>query len=473
MQVPNNNPSFIAVTPGPTDPGQTFHKQNFETDGVTRLLNVNNDPTGTWSGSNGGFNFATINSTLSNVLPLLELSSNGALIDTKITNTSGDTNLDLTNNALTLVNGTTTGFFNGYYFRITDDSQTYNVQSQITPANIVLTDQNNDSYLNASPNQILLAGFTDPKSNRIGNSGFTIDSTSSQTQVNFYRVLLTDTSESNTSTTKIQPASGFLQYKTLSAVGKINSNINFFNVNNAPRIVIDDNTSTTTITKNNITLNDGTNNSLLTTTGLTFNGVSYAQNQVVPTLIYSSPAIYADGQAPATSLGIRNNYGYSGWYFKNVVSGYKINWYFPAFKNAKVMDLKGFALSFFNANNTSNDNCPFVTVYTVPQPGDSTFYHSKNTYVFNQSITPTANTAYEGVLQLNGNLNIPYGYETQVVYSQSTVNNPIGPYLPTETILAVVIGSNSISPVNTTEFVVNKFNIIFSGFTQSFLLIAP
>jgi len=278
MEVPNNNPNYTAITPSPDSQGQTFHKQNFETDGITNFLNVNNNPSGAWSGSNGGFGFATLNSTLSSPLPLLNLTSNGAEINTQIYNTAGNTNLDLNNHALTLINGTTTGFFNGYYFRITDTSQTYDTLSQITPANIVLANQNADSICSIQSDQVLLSGYTAPQTTRIGKSGFTIDSTDSQTQLNFYRVLLTDTSEGNPSSIKIQTPNGFLQYKSLSAVGKINSNINFYNINNAPSIVLDDNTSTNTITKNTITLNDSVHNSELTTSDLLFNGVSYSVN---------------------------------------------------------------------------------------------------------------------------------------------------------------------------------------------------
>lgn len=228
----------------------------------------------------------------------------------------------------------------------------------------------------------------------------------------------------------------------------------------------------------NMTITTDLNNSVLNASSLTFNNINVKMNQVQPTLIYSSPLIYADGHAPATSLTIRNTYGYSGWYFKNTNSGpNKINWYFPPNKlnNTLVSDVKGISISFFNGVTTSNDNSLFITILTVPTgvndfaPG---FFHSSNTYVFNQSIQPTANANYQGVCIIDIN-DIPYNYETQIQFQQSTVNNPRGIYAQTDKILAVVIGSNSASPINSVEFVVNKLNLHYADFTQSYLLISP
>jgi hypothetical protein len=249
----------------------------------------------------------------------------------------------------------------------------------------------------------------------------------------------------------------------------------------ATSLVITDNTVSTTVNNYSVGISDGISSSLLNSTNLTFGGRSYAQNQVVPTLIYSSPAIYADGHDPATSLSIRANYGYSGWYYKNSPPNTsptnKINWYFPPSQAnfTTVADLKGIAISFFNGNTTSNDNTLFLTVYTVVTgsndyaPG---FFHSANTYVFNQTITPVANTNYQGVAIIDKSF-VPSNYETQIQYQPSTVNNPKGTYSQTDKILAVVIGTNSASATNSVELVVNKFNLIYANFTQSYLLIPP
>ena len=279
---------------------------------------------------------------------------------------------------------------------------------------------------------------------------------------------LSDTSDNNS-----YVAPGLI---TVQDAGALNTQINAYSFN------INGNARTVSINADNMTITDAVaNNSILSSSSLTFNGRSYAQNQVVPTLIYSSPVIYADGHEPATSLAIRANYGYSGWFFKNsppnTAPTNKINWYFPPC-NANittVSDLKGISISFFNGNTTSNDNTLFLTVYTVPTgsndyaPG---FFHSANTYVFNQSITPTANTNYQGVAIIDKSF-VPSNYETQIQYQPSTVNNPKGTYSQGDKILAVVIGTNSASATNSVELVVNKLNLIYSNFTQSYLLIPP
>jgi hypothetical protein len=227
----------------------------------------------------------------------------------------------------------------------------------------------------------------------------------------------------------------------------------------------------------NLTITTGSDESALTATALTFNNINVKMNQFTPTLIYSSPLIYADAQPPATSLAIRNVYGYSGWFFKNVILGQKINWYFPAKTptTTPVSALKGISISFFNGANTSNDNTLFITIYTVATgsgdiiPG---FAHSSNTYVFDQTIQPTANTNYQGVCILDI-LDVPFNYETQIQYEPSTVNNPRGTYLPTDNILAIVIGTNSGASLNSVELVVNKLNLHYVDFTQSYLLVSP
>lgn len=226
-----------------------------------------------------------------------------------------------------------------------------------------------------------------------------------------------------------------------------------------------------------LTITTETDVSVLTATDLTFNNISYAQNQVVPTLIFSSPLIYADGIQPANGLVIRNTYGYSGWYFKNISTGNKINWYFPAQTRTAttVADLKGITISFFNGQIVSNDDTLFITVYTnLTGTNDyaPSFFHSSMTYVFNQAITPIANTNYQGVCIIDKNL-VPFNFETQIQFEPSTINNPRGTYAQTDTILAVVIGTNSASTTNSVELVVNKLNLIYSNFTQSYLLVPP
>jgi len=251
------------------------------------------------------------------------------------------------------------------------------------------------------------------------------------------------------------------------------------NMYNTLSITTDNDNSELSATE--LTITTQTNQSILSSTALTFNNINIKLNQVQPTLIYSSPVIYADGHEPATSLTIRNTYGYSGWYYKNAPPNSaptnKINWYFaPSNPNVSIVsDLKGISISFFNGNTTSNDDTLYITIYTrVTGSNDYApgFYHSAFTYVFNQTITPTINTNYQGVCIIDKQY-IPFNYETQIQYEPSTVNNPKGNYQPTDKILAVVIGTNSASVTNAVELVVNKLNLHYSDFTQSYLLIPP
>jgi hypothetical protein len=190
-------------------------------------------------------------------------------------------------------------------------------------------------------------------------------------------------------------------------------------------------------------------------------------------LIYSSAAIYADSTyPPATNLLIRNTYGYSGWAFVNTAVSSKFNYYFaPQSPTTQVQDIKGISFNYFNVTQTSNDAQIFCTIYTKPQVGDPTFYHSKRNYIFNQSITPTINTAYQACIFVDKSL-ISYYYETQIQYELDPLNQ-VGPFLPTEEVLAIVLSSSSSTPAGTMSVVLQKLNIIMNGFTKEFLLVSP
>jgi hypothetical protein len=366
------------------------------------------------SGSgNGGHQFWNV-SNANTPIKYFEVNRDYATLNSLLRNDTGNTNIDFTNNQMTL------------------RSSSNSIQANLSQSTIGV--RNNANSDNASIQADNLSVGND-----INNTGMRIYST---------LMRMSDPSYWNTTTTSSL------------VINKLAS------------------TEQSQLTSQTLTLTDvSSNSSILSSTSLTFNNVNVKMNQVQPTLIYSSAAIYADGQAPATSLLIRNNFGYSGWYFKNILAGQKINWYFPP-KNATntlVSDLKGVSISFFNGNTTSNDDTLYITIYTRPTGSNDYFpgfFHSANTYVFDQAITPTINTNYQGVCIINKSF-IPYNYETQIQYEPSTVNNPKGNYQPTDNILAVVIGTNSASATNAVELVVNKLNLHYADFTQSYLLIPP
>jgi hypothetical protein len=252
--------------------------------------------------------------------------------------------------------------------------------------------------------------------------------------------------------------SGYLPAGTTLTLGDASGNITYTGTVSSPNI--------TTMTSN-----IATNTSNIATNTSDINILEVKQTNAIQ--VYSSPAIYADGRPPASVPSASSNlYGQFGWYFKNTVAGYKINWYFPPNTNMVVSDVIGLYMRYFSCSTTSNDSSPFLTIYTKPTgSGDYApgFFHSSMTYIINT--TPVANTSYTMFENVSGTCPNPSAYASTIqTMIQSPVNNPRGTYLPTEQILAFVIGSNSASAVNSVEFIAQKLGIMTSSYTQEFLL---
>jgi len=231
-------------------------------------------------------------------------------------------------------------------------------------------------------------------------------------------------------------------------------------------------TNITTMT-NNIatnTSNIATNTSNIATNTTDINVLEVKQTNALQ--VYSSPAIYADGAPPLPVPSISSNtYAQFGWYFKNSVPSLKINWYQPPATGMLVSDILGLYLRFFNCATTSNDNSPFLTILTTPTgsgdffPG---FFHSSMTYILNA--TPVANTSYTMFMNVTGSCPNPNSYASNLVPMRiSPVNNPRGVYAPTDSVLAIVIGTNSASPVNSVEFIAQKLGVMTATGTQELL----
>jgi len=237
-------------------------------------------------------------------------------------------------------------------------------------------------------------------------------------------------------------------------------------------------------TVNNVSFSvaNTTNNSRLTATDLVFNSTYSVLTEIEKLQIkqtnvlnvYPAPPIYADGRQPsAVPLSSSNTYAQFGWYFKNTVLGYKINWYFAPDNNQTVGDVLGLYLRLFNCGTTSNDNTPFLIIYTKPTgSGDyASWFHSSMVYILDQTITPTVNTSYTFFKNVSGTCPDPKHYASTLANMiQSPVNNPRGTYLPSEQILTIAIGSNSASAVNSVEFIGQKLGLMTSSGTQEFQL---
>jgi len=364
----------------------------------------------------------------------------------------------------------------------------------------------------------------------IGLDGLTIDkSTSGNPQTINLSTELQITTGDRTSKLSATNLTGYFNQTNLDLVNNeltlknpvhdyLNSVLNGYN------LVVSDNSSNlkTYIQANNISNDGGTSqtsssfssttlnitdvannsNSVLTSSDLLFNSVSL-KTQVstntnniatinsniasLPSLIIKqtttsnqglSLAIFADGKpAIAPTTTISQQYAFTpSWYFKNTFSSNnKINWYFAGPIGLTVSNLLGVYMNMFSASMTSNDLCPFITIYTQAQSGDSTFYHSKRTYIFNQSITPIINTRYFNFANISGTCPTPQipAPSNLINMQLSTVSSSnAGPFLPTELILFLTIGSNSAATINTVEFAINKFGFMTSTGSQEINLIS-
>jgi len=397
-----------------------------------QLLNV--------SGSgDGGHEFWNCSNTNAPV-KYFTINKNNAVLDTRLLNSTGKTVLDLTGNSLT-VTSSNNRFQNSvqtYQILMTDG--TLNLQNTITSDKVQVSDGNLNTSSTIRSGLIQIGDNTDL-------------STLSQTQLQ---------------------------------IGKRTGNL----------------VSTLTDLNLNITDTANTNTSVLSANDLTFNSVSL-KTQVatntsdiatintniasLPSLIIKqtttsnqglSLAIFADGKpAIAPTSTISQQYAFTpSWYFKNTfLSNNKINWYFGSPIGLTVSNLLGVYMNMFSASMTSNDLCPFITIYTQPQSGDSTFYHSKRTYIFNQSITPIINTRYFNFANISGTCPTPQipSPSNLINMQLSTVSGSnVGPFLPTELILTLTIGSNSAATINTVEFAINKFGFMTSTGSQEINLIS-
>lgn len=230
--------------------------------------------------------------------------------------------------------------------------------------------------------------------------------------------------------------------------------------------------NTADISQNKIDISNNTANIVINTASI--NTINHILPQiVVPQLVFSSPAIYADSTIiPSTNTTYQNTFGVFGWYVKNTVAGTKFNYYFPPQPNMKVSDLKGIYYEMFN-NCTSLGSYPYITIYTKPTGVNDyrPWYHSSYTVV------PSVFQAGDTFVQCFGNLQgLSYNSANvwgNFVYSPliaSDVQNPKGDYQNDQQILFISLGSNSASAVNSLNCSLLKLGMI-STFTNEFLFL--
>jgi len=233
----------------------------------------------------------------------------------------------------------------------------------------------------------------------------------------------------------------------------------------------------------NIYFQSLTGNSQLSANDLKFDGVSIlslindnSKKQVVPQMIVSSPAIYADSSIAPQPSPFLSSYGFGGWAYKKAspqTSNAKINWYLPfPVIGGTVGDLYGLYYQIFN-NCLGTGDLPFFTVYTRPTgSGDyASWYHSSMTYVPDSN--STANQTCQMFMNIKSLSFTPnsIGIQNQINMSQSTVNNPRGTYADSDVILFIAFGTNSGSALNSVDFSCSKIGMITNNFSGEFNLL--
>lgn len=230
----------------------------------------------------------------------------------------------------------------------------------------------------------------------------------------------------------------------------------------------------------NIYFQSQTSQSQLSASDLTFNGVSIlskindnAKKQVVPQMIVSSPAIYADSSIAPQPSPFLATYGFSGWAYKKAspqASNAKINWYFPfPINNGTVGDIKGLYYQIFN-NCSSVGDLPYFVVYTRPTGVNdfAPWYHSSRVY------TPTTNSTANQTCQMYANIK-SLSFTPNSIAIQNQINmvagTTNGTYLDTDVILAVVFGTNSGSALNAVDFSCSKIGMITENFSAEYNLL--
>lgn len=405
-----NNTTVQTSFPTTTTGSSLGHYHYIGSDGNNKKTDFFN-----MSGSQeGGFNFWTSSSTVAPT-KILSVSKDAVNLNTVLANTSNLTNLNLAENKLLIQ---------------TTNSQRTEVNGNTFSARNTATSDNS----------------------RMQSDNFAVGNDIENKFASIYNTFFSVADPSHSS----KLTSTDLTFDNVSLVSTVSTNTSNI-ATNTSNIA----TNTSNIATN--TTNIATNTSNITT--LTIKQINILN-------VFSSPAIYADGAAPLTvPITSSNTYAQFGWYFKNLIAGQKINWYFPPDTNQTVGDVLGLYLRLFNCSTVSNDNSPFIIIYTKPTgSGDyASWYHSSMVYILDSTVTPTVNTNYTFFKNVSGTCPNPAHYSSSLVNMiQSPVNNPRGNYAPNQQILTIAIGSNSASAVNSVEFVMQKLGIMTASGTTEF-----
>lgn len=206
-----------------------------------------------------------------------------------------------------------------------------------------------------------------------------------------------------------------------------------------------------------------------------------AGNALNSVLINCSSAVWADECAPLpipqSITGYPGFNGLDGWYFENVVTSSKVNWYLPSNNVMTMADVINIYLNVFIASNAS---LPIISIFTKPKgtghndiyPG---FANARVHYVFNASDATSTNKMYSMYIGADAPEN---NYGITSIQSKNTVtanrtnsSNPdYGNVLsgtnydttiisPSDVIQCFAIQTDSGADKNSVKLVLNSFNI--------------
>jgi hypothetical protein len=174
---------------------------------------------------------------------------------------------------------------------------------------------------------------------------------------------------------------------------------------------------------------------------------------IVPTFVPFSAAITADGASPMPLPASLSSTAPDGWYYKNAVSGQKINWYVPSFAKLTVADVLNMYANCYIVNPASP---PFIALYTKPKIGGAaSWYGAKLVYDYAAGALSAA--GYYSFYTSTAAINSPNF--TSTALTLSTVFSA-GTALPTDEILGIAFSSNSAAAANSVELVLSIFGIV-------------
>jgi hypothetical protein len=193
--------------------------------------------------------------------------------------------------------------------------------------------------------------------------------------------------------------------------------------------------------------------------GISDLSVDSEESDFTQEFVYPSDAsVFTDGAA-----GLPDPNNRDGWYFINNTAGKKINWYFydGAAHDVKLSEFSAYAV--VTIDSLSNDNAPFVGLYTTRQNDGSdasSWYRSRIVYVISGSFTP--GTKY--VLYTTSDPGV-YPELPRIQLTPATVAGiNRGPRAGTERVMTVALNTNSTAPVNAVKLVAESVGVTSSTY---------